>query len=36
MKKIVFILLAAFAVTASYAQSEKKPKIEFEKSTIDL
>ena len=36
MKKIVFILLALFAVTASSAQSEKKPKIEFEKTTIDL
>ncbi len=36
MKKSIFILLAFFAVTALYAQENKKPKIEFEKPTIDL
>ena len=36
MKKILFIMIAFVAVTSSNAQSEKKAKIEFEKTTIDL
>ena len=36
MKKTIFALLAMFMTTALYAQEVKKPKIEFEKSTIDL
>lgn len=36
MKKIIFILFALFAFTTSNAQSEKRAKIEFEKTTIDL
>lgn len=36
MKKILVILVALFAVATSNAQSEKKAKIEFEKTTIDL
>ena len=37
MKKTLFILSALFiAVSASNAQSEKRAKIEFEKTTIDL
>lgn len=36
MKKTIFVLLAIFMTTALYAQEVKKPKIEFEKSTIDL
>lgn len=36
MKRTILILLAIFAVTISNAQEEKKAKIEFEKTTIDL
>ena len=36
MKKTIFMLLALFAATTMNAQDENKPKIEFEKSTIDL
>ena len=37
MKRTLFILTALFiAVSASNAQSEKRAKIEFEKTTIDL
>ena len=36
MKKIIFTLLALFVLTTSNAQSEKRAKIEFEKTTIDL
>ena len=37
MKKTLFILSALFiAVSVSNAQSEKRAKIEFEKTTIDL
>lgn len=36
MKKTIFILLALFTVTVSNAQSDKRAKIEFEKTTIDL
>lgn len=36
MKKILVILVALFAVATSNAQSEKRAKIEFEKTTIDL
>ena len=36
MKKTILILVALFAVTIANAQSEKRAKIEFEKTTIDL
>lgn len=36
MKKILFILLALSVATVSNAQNEKRAKIEFEKTTIDL
>ena len=36
MKKLLFILLALSVATVSNAQNEKRAKIEFEKTTIDL
>lgn len=36
MKKTIFMLFAILAATTLNAQDNKKPKIEFEKSTIDL
>ena len=36
MKKILFILLVLSVATVSNAQNEKRAKIEFEKTTIDL
>lgn len=36
MKKTIFMLVALLAVTAAMAQSDKRAKIEFEKTTIDL
>lgn len=36
MKKTLFILCALLVATAANAQEEKKAKIEFEKTTIDL
>ena len=36
MKKTLLILFALFVVTVANAQEEKRAKIEFEKTTIDL
>lgn len=36
MKKTLLILVALFVVTVANAQEEKRAKIEFEKTTIDL
>lgn len=36
MRKTILLLLALISIAATNAQGDKKPKIEFEKTTIDL